>query len=168
MLIGAVPPPPAIQELAPPAAFGFENALLGETVADWRAAAGPRVSCPSVTRRSGAMTCTAPPVALGGRQLAHDITYEFIGGRLARIHFLTSIDAYDRVRARLDGRFGAPRDIVRDNIQIDQSIETPHLKAYWRNGRSTILLNDPEGDGRSLSVTYSLDAMSSGLPHPAS
>jgi hypothetical protein len=133
-------------------------------MADWRHDAGARATCQPGASPTHVITCSSPPVAIGGRQLAHDITYDFIGGRLARIRFLTSIDASDWVRARLDQRFGAPRNIVRDSIKIDKTVATPHVKAYWGNGRSTILLNDPEYDGSSLSVTYRLDAFARDLP----
>ncbi len=165
MLLDTAPPPVATTPARPAATFGFQNALLGQSFADWRRGAERAGSCQPVKGALSATICAAPPMPLGGRQIAHDITYEFVGGRLARIRFLTSIDAYNRVRARLDGRFGPPANIVRDAIRIDQSFETPHLKAYWRNGRSTILLNDPERDGRSISVTYSLDALSSDVPN---
>ncbi len=168
MLLDPAPPPVAAPPARPAATFGFEDASLGETLADWRRGAERAGSCQPVKGALSATICAARPVRLGGHQIAHGITYEFVGGRLARIRFLTSIDAYDRVRARLDGRFGPPVSIVRDAIKIDQSFETPHLKAYWRNGRSTILLNDPERDGRSISVTYSLDALSSELPNTPS
>ncbi len=164
MFLDPAPPPVAAPLARPAATYGFQDAQLGETLADWRRGGDRAGPCQPVKGALSATLCAARPAPLGGRQIAHDLTYEFVGGRLARIRFLTSIDAYDRVRARLDGRFGPPVNIVRDAIKIDQSFETPHLKAYWRNGRSTIVVNDPERDGRSLSVTYSLDALSSNLP----
>jgi len=151
---------------APASTFGFQNAHLGETLAEWRDASGIDGRCQPVKGAANLIVCATPPIALGGGQIARDITYEFVGGRLGRIRFLTSIDAYDRVRARLDERFGAPANIVRDNIKIDETLETPHLKAYWRKGQSTILLNDPERDGRSLSVTYSSRDLPSDLSDP--
>ncbi len=166
LLHSAAPPPVPAPSDVRASTFGFQNSPLGQTLADWRRGAGPGARCQPMRENTRVIMCATPPVPLGGGQIAHDVTYEFVSGRLARIRFLTSIDAYDRVRARLDGRFGVPVNIVRDAIKIDENIQTPHLKAYWRNGRSTILLNDPERDGHSLSVTYSLDAFSPDLPPP--
>ena len=158
-------PPAATPPPSPPSAVGFQTAYLGESLDDWRRQAPPGATCRTLTGAPARAICAAPPVDLGGHQVARDISYGFVEGRLVRIRFLTSIDAYDRVRARLDGRFGAPSPITYDAIQINRSVPTPHQRDVWRRGGALIVLSDPERDGYSLSVTYSLDAARA-LPPP--
>jgi hypothetical protein len=153
-------PPPA----AAGGAFGFESASLGEAMAPWRAKA-PQARCAPATGRI--TTCTAPPAPLGGGYLATDLTYQFVDGRLSRIAFRASVDAFSWLRARLDQRFGPPGAVVRDHLVVEQ-IDLPHVRDTWRNGRSTIVLDDPERDGATLRVTYTLDAAARATTAPAS
>jgi hypothetical protein len=153
-------PPPAHIAPAPADRFGFQSAWLGESMGDWRAHAPPAVTCATQARVT---TCSAPPQPLGGGYEARNLTYRFVDGQLARISFRTSVDGFSWVTARLDGRYGRPDSILRDDIQAE-ALDIPHVQDTWRNGRSTIVLDDPTGDLRTLRVTYSLDALASALP----
>jgi hypothetical protein len=108
-------------------------------------------------------TCSGPLVPLGGGYVARNLTYRFVDGTLARISFRTSIDAFEWVRHRLDTRFGHPASVVRDDI-VTESLDFPHVRDTWRNGRSSIVLDDPTRDMATLRVTYTLDALASALP----
>jgi hypothetical protein len=143
------------------ARYGFEGSQLGEDLAAWRRSQPSAMSCaPSAAR---VVTCTAPPAALGGGYLAQDLTYQFVDGRLTRIAFTASVDAFSWVRARLDQRFGQPAAVARDDRIVD-SVALAHLRDTWRNGRSTIVLDDPTRDAVTLRVTYTLDALAGSLP----
>jgi hypothetical protein len=154
---------PALPPSHPPAPvvrYGFEQAQLGQTLTAWRAAAPSNAACQTAGRVT---TCSGPLVPLGGGYVARNLTYRFVGGELARISFSTSIDAFDWVRHRLDTRFGAPTTVTRSDI-VAESLDFPHVRDTWRNGRSTIVLDDPIHDMASLRVTYTLDALASALP----
>jgi hypothetical protein len=156
--------PPVIPNLPPPAhaggAFGFETASLGEALAHWRAQSPSARCAPPVGR---VVVCTAPPTPLGGGYLTQDLTYQFVDGRLSRIAFRASVDAFSWLRARLDQRFGPPGKVVRDDLVVEQ-IDLPRVRDTWRNGRSTIELDDPERDGATLRVTYALGATAKAPP----
>ena len=152
--------PPAHATPAPIVRYGFDKSQLGETLAAWRAGAPPGIAC----RAAGQVTtCTAPLVPLGGGYVARNPTYRFVNGELARINFHTSIDAFSWVRRRIDTRFGDPDRVVRNDIAAD-SMDFPHVRDVWRNGRATIVLDDPSPDMATLRVTYTLDSLASALP----
>ncbi|HEY2050596.1 MAG TPA: hypothetical protein VGH03_14735 [Caulobacteraceae bacterium] len=152
--------PPAHATPAPVVRYGFNKSQLGETLTVWRSSAPAGVTCSA----AGAVTtCTAPLVPLGGGYVARNLTYRFVNGELARINFHTSIDAFSWVRSRIDTRFGDPARVVRNNIAAD-SVDFPHVRDVWRNGRSTIMVDDPSPDMSTLRVTYTLDSLASALP----
>lgn len=151
---------PAHAAPAPTVRYGFNRSQLGETLAVWRADAPKGVTC----QPSGQVTtCSAPLVPLGGGYVARNLTYRFVNGELARISFHASIDAYSWVRHRLDTRFGDPTRIARNDI-LAESLDFPHVRDVWRNGRATIVLGDPTRDMATLRVTYTLDSLASALP----
>jgi len=157
---------PSLPDLPPPAAaggaFGFESASLGEMLTDWRAKA-PAATC--APDGGGVTVCRAPPTPLGGGYLAQDLTYRFVGGRLTTISLRASVDAFSWLRARLDERFGQPVAVARDDLVVEQ-IRLPHVRDMWRKGGSTIVLDDPNPDGVTLRVTYSMTPAA--RPAPAS
>jgi hypothetical protein len=152
--------PPAHATPAPIVRYGFNKSQLGESLAAWRAEAPADVAC----RAAGQVTtCTAPLLPLGGGYVARNLTYRFVNGELARINFHTSVDAFSWVRSRIDTRFGDPGRVVRNDVVAD-SVAFPHIQDVWRNGRATIVVDDPSRDMSTLRVTYSLDSLASALP----
>src|SRR5579875_2689790 len=103
--MAAVLPPPASSTTSAPI-YGFGGSEIGETLASWRAAKPPRVSivCAQETRNAVAETCRGADIALGGGFFARNVDYTFVDGRLARIAFRSSIDAFDYVTAALKRR----------------------------------------------------------------
>ncbi len=89
--------------------------------------------------------------------MARDPTYTFANGRLAKISFHSSIDGFAYATASLKHRFGLPNAIVRDRIIAADGLNCAHVGITWRNGRSTITLNDPTPDAAHLEVTMRLD-----------
>ncbi len=159
------PPPPVAVQLLPAQGVGFDGSVLGQSLETWRAAQTQSACAAPV---GVVTTCTLPAVNLGDGNMARDLVFEFVDGRLARIRFLTSIDAYQEVRALLDPRLGAPHTIQRNAIHLDESVDTAHLRDSWTLAGATVILNDPERDGVSLSVTFALDSLAGRLkPEPA-
>ena len=165
----AIPPPPPIPPLHAPAAaaavstpapgsrYGFADAWLGETLAEWRASRPVRAKAPCTEAKAlDVLVCRGVDADLGGGYAARDLSYAFVAGRLARISFRTSIDGFDHVTAVLKKASGAPERIVRDTLG---PTGRPHVSMIWRNGRSTIVLSDPMADAVNLSVHFTLDAL---------
>lgn len=162
MLPAPVPPPAAVAAApaAPPASprYGFDQAWLGESLADWRASRPARATaaCPAVPAQPSLVVCRGPDVDVGGGFAARELSYVFVDGRLARISFRTSIDGFDYVTAALKKTVSAPAAIVRDSLG---RTDRPHVAITWRNGHSTIMLSDPTPDAAHLSVRFTLDAL---------
>jgi hypothetical protein len=155
--------PPAHAAPAPIVRYAFNQSQLGETLSVWRSSAPAGAACGAAGKVT---TCTAPLVPLGGGYVARNLTFRFVNGELARINFHTSIDAYSWVMRRIDTRFGEPAHILRNDIAAD-SMEFPHVRDVWSNGRATIVVDDPSQDMATLRVTYTLDSLASALPPPS-
>jgi hypothetical protein len=159
----ATPPAHAAPAPAPIVRYAFNQSQLGETLAVWRESAPPGAAC---SPAGEVTTCRAPLVPLGGGYVARNLTFRFVNGELARINLHTSIDAFSWVMNRIDTRFGGPTRIVRNDIAAD-SMEFPHVRDVWSNGRATIVVDDPSQDMATLRVTYTLDSLASALPPPS-
>lgn len=111
--------------------------------------------------------CRGPDLPLGGGYFARDLTYRFLGGRLAQIRFSSSIDAFSWVTARLKKDDGQPSAIRRDTAHV-QGVDLPHVLMTWKNGRSTIALSDPVQSISQLDVSITRDTAAGQLPQNAS
>ena len=163
----ALLPPPHVAAAAPipapPSRYGFAEAWLGETLAEWRASRPVRAKAPCAAAPGdhAVLVCRGVDVDLGGGYAARELSYAFVDGRLARISFRTSIDGFDHVTAALKKDFSTPSQIVRDSLG---ATGRPHVSMTWRNGRSTIVLSDPLPDFTYLSVRFTIDALAGRLP----
>ena len=123
------------------------GAALGETADIWRSTAtGREAGCKPGAVGDHILVCHGDGVAIGGGFMARDPTYTFVDGRLAKIVFRASIDGFAYAMAALKHRFGTPNAIVRDRILVADGVNRAHVAVTWRNGRSTITLNDPTAD----------------------
>jgi hypothetical protein len=147
--------PPALQ---PPTSadtrpFGLGDARIGMDLTAFRTR--PGIACrpgqkPAVT------VCRGPDLPLGGGYFARELDYRFVGGRLARIRFRSSVDAFSWVTARLKKDDGQPTRIVRDELS-HRGRRLPHVTMTWTNGRSTIALSDPVQGMMQLGVSITRD-----------
>lgn len=149
----SAPPPVAAR------AFGLGDARIGMDLAAFQAR--PGVSC-GPGRTAAITLCRGPDLVLGAGYAARDLTYRFLGGRLAQIRFRASIDAFSWVTARLKADDGQPSVIKRD-IAVFGQYSRPHVLMTWKNGRSTIALSDPV-EPAELSVSITRDAAAAQLP----
>lgn len=158
-------PPPAASASAatlPARRYGFGDAWLGESLAEWLevAPASVGVPCASSAHDPSVQTCRRADLDLGAGYGARELSCTFVDGRLARIAFRTSIDGFAHVTAALKAKDGAPDRVVRDTLG---RTGRPHVLMTWRNGRSTIELSDPLADTVHLGVRLTLDADASRL-----
>jgi hypothetical protein len=157
----APPSPPAAVQAQP---FGLGQARIGMDLAAFRARAG--IAC-SAGKALAVTVCRGPDLALGGKYFAREPTYRFLNGRLAQIRFHSSIDAFSWVTARLKKDDGQPSAIRRDTVRL-QGVDLPHVLMTWKNGRSTITLNDPVETISQLDVSITRDAAAAQLAQNAS
>ncbi len=149
----SAPPAPAA-----PVRYGFEGIAIGSTMADLQRIR-PKASC--APTKMGMVDCITPDQPVGGGYYARDLRYRFINGHLAQIEFISSIDGFAFVVAKLKHDFGEPADIRRDDVRMDGRV-LPHVAFTWRNGRSTIQMSDPN-TADTLNVTITFDADKSRL-----
>lgn len=155
------PPPPALvhptHAIETGVRYGFDKAVLGMSLEDWRALSIRQLRAVCSPERERRVICSTEDVPLGGPYAAHNLSYTFLGGKLARIAFETSINGYDNAVAVLIHSFGQPTQISRDTIALTDGAVFPHVLMTWRAPRAAIALSDPEPNGRMLSVQIGLD-----------
>ncbi len=159
-----------------PLKLGFKTASLGMTLAAWKAAPFPGLATPHLSADcapSGiAQAGGAPPVfescryltryggtefsrafPLFGRFLARNARYDFVGDRLSRIEFRTSIDAFNDVVAWLDQTYGGESETLRAQTQRRGAVEYRVTK-IWRLAGGSIQLVDPSSAPNQLEVIF--------------
>jgi hypothetical protein len=145
--------------------YGFENADLGMSLADWRAAAPDHAQAPCApASRDPHIVVCEPASEVGGAYSKRDRRAVFVDGVLAHLSFSTSIDSFDGVMARLDKTFGKPAEVVRNTIRLRDGLVLPHVLMTWTNGLATIRVTDPEPPGGLLTVRATLDAQARRIP----
>ena len=100
---------------------------------------------------------------LSGGYLARGLTFTFVGQKLAAISFTSSIDGFSYATAALKHQCGEPTRIVHDDLKTVDGVSLPHVEMTWRNGRSTVKLDDPLPHSLVLSVHLQLDAAAKAL-----
>lgn len=178
----AAAPPPAIAAPAVPVAaeartppepvkivrYGLDQAELGMSLADWRAASpdNMQAACTPAPHQSQVVVCEASPrpAPRGGYLSEQDRRAIFVDGVLAQVSFSTTIDAFDGVMARLDQTFGRPAEVVRDTIRLQDGLVLPRVQMTWTNGLATIRLTDPEAPGGLMHVRATLNDDADRLP----
>ena len=157
----APPSPPASVQAQP---YGLGEARIGMDLAAFRA--HPGIVC-GPGKAQAVTVCRGPDLPLGGVYSARQPTYRFLNGRLAQIRFHASIDAFSWVTARLKKDDGQPTTIRRDTTHL-QGVDLPHVLMTWKNGRSTIALDDPVQSVSQLDVSITRDTALAQLPRNTS
>lgn len=124
----------------------------------------PAIRPTAAERRSGARICSYAlrygpdllPQGLrpaAGRQPA-PVSYVFTGGRLSRIRYIASRDAFDLVTQRLKASYGPPRAVLRDTVQTEiGKLDRVHMS--WTAPAGTAVLTDPADAKLDLAVELS-------------
>lgn len=145
--------------------YGFENAELGMSLAQWRGSEPDHASAPCKPAAQDQQVLVCEPEAeFGGAYSKQDRRAVFVNGQLAGLAFSTSIDSFDGVMARLDKTYGRPARVVRDTIRLGDGLVLPHVLMTWTNGLATIRITDPEPPGGLLTVRATLDADAGRIP----
>lgn len=114
--------------------------------------------------RYGPHTVLTQSFEWGKGVLAHAPEYHFVGGRLSRIDFEASIDAFDSIMARLKARYGGPARTLRGDARTSLG-PRPKVEEVWDTPSAVIDLTDPTPDPTLLSL--SLAARTSSAAGPA-
>jgi len=141
--------------------YGLDQAELGMSLADWRAASpdNGQAACTPAPHQPQVVVCDAPPrpAPKGGYLSEQDRRAVFVDGVLARVSYSTTIDAFDGVMARLDHTFGKPARVVRDTIRLQDGLVLPRVQMTWTNGLATIRVTDPQPPGGLMNVRATLN-----------
>jgi hypothetical protein len=116
-------------------------------------------------RRGGAIVCAyithygqkvlVQPFALTKVYFARTPLYEFVGGKLSKIAFRTSIDAFNDLMARLQSRYGPVNQTVRDEVNLRDDLRVPGVKEIWRRSDGMIDIDDPSASApNDLTVQF--------------
>lgn len=135
----ALPPPggrAAEIRCTAPAASGQLN---GAAAPDPAPAAGP-ITCAYI-RRFGRYALPVT-VRLSNGLFATHLRYTFQGGRLQRIAYRMSVDAYDRLTADLHARLGNASGVRRDSVPTAHGL-LPRVSRTWRTPAGAVQIVDP-------------------------
>jgi hypothetical protein len=75
--------------------------------------------------------------------LARDPTFTFVSGRLAKIEFGSSIDAFDDLVAAFETKFGRASQTIRDQIKTPYGPTLPRVQKIWRLPDGVVRITDP-------------------------
>lgn len=92
----------------------------------------------------------ATPLASGF--YARDSKYLFVGDRLRKIEFESSIDSFNRLAALYDSRLGHPVSIRRDVITYRSGPARPRVRLTWRKDGVRVEMVDPSQRPGKLQV----------------
>ncbi|HZC16182.1 MAG TPA: hypothetical protein VE309_05430 [Caulobacteraceae bacterium] len=152
--------------------IGFMGARLGMGLDAWKAlaypgrnpaevatacAAGP-VSTPGVVvctyaQRAGSLDLPLS-IPLSGTWLVRSPRYDFVGGRLSRIEFRTSIDAFNDLTARFEAKYGPATQTLNDNLTTRDGLNLPRVRKIWRLPAGSIEIVDPTTPPTQLAVRF--------------
>lgn len=158
---------------APAGGIGFMGARLGMGLDQWKALAYPgrdpgQVEAACVNGQAGTapgtVVCTYAQRAGGvtlplsfpltKTWLVRDPTYDFVDGRLGKIAFHTSIDAFDDLSARFEAKYGPASQIQRDDVKTRSGLDLPRVRKTWRLPSGSIEIVDPATPPTQLAVQF--------------
>ena len=86
--------------------------------------------------------------------LARSPKFTFVSGRLARIEFKSSINAFDDLVALFEARFGPASQTVRDQIRTPFGLTLPRVQNIWRRPDGLVRITDPSDSLDQLAVDF--------------
>ena len=133
---------------APPAAAEAER----HAAVSGPAPAAPALVCTYTSRLGGVVLPLTIPLA--GRFLVRQPQYDFTGGRLSKIEFHTSIDAFNDLTARFEGRYGPASQTLRDDVTLSDGLDLPRVRKIWRLPGGSVEIIDPSARPTQLAVQF--------------
>jgi hypothetical protein len=87
--------------------------------------------------------------------LVREPKYDFVGGRLSRVEFRTSIDAFNDLTARFEARYGPASQTLRDDVTTRDGFDLPRVRKIWRLPSGSVEIIDPSTPPTQLAVQFS-------------
>ena len=152
--------------------IGFMGAQLGMGLDAWKALAYPGHGPNEVVAACAAGPASAPggvvctyaqragsfdlplSIPLSGTWLVRDPRYDFVGGRLSRIEFRTSIDAFNDLTARFEAKYGPATQTLNDDVTTRDGRDLPRVRKIWRLPAGSIEIVDPTTPPTQLAVRF--------------
>ena len=149
---------------------GAPSSRVEPVCSDDAAATAGLVAATASARRAGVVICAymshygrfrlPQAIDLGPGLQARRLRFTFVKGRLSSIEYRASADAFNELTTRLTGRYGPPRNLIRDAVKTELGA-FPRVRQTWRTPRGEIDLVDPVQPFTELSVRLT------GAPPPA-
>lgn len=112
----------------------------------------PVVVCSYVARLGRYVLAQDFPLAK--TYFARNPKFTFVSGRLAKIEFKSSINAFDDLVAAFEARFGAASQTIRDQIRTPFGLTLPRVQKIWRLPDGLVSITDPSDDLDRLVVDF--------------
>jgi hypothetical protein len=116
------------------------------------ASVAPRLVCTYTSRLGGVALPLSIPLA--GSFLVRQPQYDFVGGRLSKIEFHTSIDAFNDLTARFTSRYGPAGQTLRDDVTLSDGLDLPRVRKIWRLPGGSVEIIDPSARPTQLAVQF--------------
>jgi hypothetical protein len=132
------------------------EAAIATTPKRGRHAAAPAPAAPTLvctyTSRLGGVDLLSIPLA--DNFLVRQPQYDFTGGRLSKIEFRTSIDAFNDLTARFEARYGPASQTLRDDVTLSDGLDLPRVRKIWRLPGGSVEIVDPSARPTQLAVQF--------------
>jgi hypothetical protein len=86
--------------------------------------------------------------------LARSPTFTFVSGKLYKIEFRSSIDAFDDLVAIFEGKFGPAGETIRDQVRTSYGQPLPRVQKIWRLSGGLVRITDPSARPDQLVVDF--------------
>jgi hypothetical protein len=116
------------------------------------APAPPLVVCSYAARLGGYMLSEDLP--LTKTYFARNPKYYFLSGRLAKIEFRSSINAFGDLVAVFEAKFGQESQTIRDQIRTPFGLKLPRVQKIWRLPDGLVRIVDPSASLDQLVVDF--------------
>jgi len=80
--------------------------------------------------------------------------YDFTSGRLSKIEFRTSIDAFNDLTSRFESRYGPASQTLRDDVTLSDGLDLPRVRKIWRRPGGSVEIIDPSARPTQLAVQF--------------
>ncbi|HEY5006530.1 MAG TPA: hypothetical protein VII42_00915 [Caulobacteraceae bacterium] len=114
---------------------------------------GRLVVCTYTNRLGGAALPLSFPLTQA--YLVQGPKYDFIDGKLSKVEFQTSIDAFDDLTARFEARYGPAAQTLRDDVTTRGGFDLPRVRKIWRLPKGSVEIIDPATPPTQLAVQFS-------------
>ncbi|HEX4179939.1 MAG TPA: hypothetical protein VHY32_04040 [Caulobacteraceae bacterium] len=100
-------------------------------------------------------------VNLGPKLRIQHLRFAFRQGRLMRVDYQVSVNAFDDVTARLTQRYGPPAKLIHDDVKTELGA-FPRIRQVWVTSSAWIELVDPVAPFNQMGVELTIKPAATG------